>query len=87
MDLREITIGRVMAALAVLTVLAWAWAIADSGIPRGIFFLFGVIAPVALFILFLSTVVANMGPGDTAAQPATAPSVADREEDEAPRDA
>jgi hypothetical protein len=64
-----------MAALAVLTLLTWIWAIADSSIPRGIFFLFGVVSPVVVFILFLSVVVGNMNQGGqtTTAPPSATP--------------
>ena len=52
----QFTRGRVLIGLAVLTAIGWLWAAVDSNIPVLIFFLFGVAAPIALFILSLSWV-------------------------------
>ena len=52
-DLSQFTLPRVMAGLAVLSVIGWVWAIADSDIPASIGILLCAVAPVALLILAL----------------------------------
>ena len=64
MELRKITLPQVMAVLAVLSLIGWAWAIADSDMPTGLALLLCGLAPVVLFVLGLYWVLEVWGLGD-----------------------
>ena len=63
----QITWHRLLIVLAMMTAIGWAWAIAEHNIPPLVFFIFGMAAPFAFFVVFVSRGVGEADTGKSAA--------------------